>query len=219
MKGQHLYRLLRAELVSHSPIPLSSDAFTNFGTGDQPTHNANVLKLLNFLHQELIPIVTQEIEEWKKKETETHVFSVDGAREIVNMLHRRGVNLFELEMVRSQLKDSVLQKLIFHEMSCRVLKNMLKFRLRYVTECDSKIGFGSEIIGFFKDLKSKDQMFMEELEHGINQAFIGAFKIKDLKTCLFALDFDFLFQRICNLMNILFHSGKSSNLYSIFGLC
>jgi len=44
VKGCHLYKLLRPELVKSNPVPLSSDAFSSFGRPNQKEHNEYVLQ-------------------------------------------------------------------------------------------------------------------------------------------------------------------------------
>jgi len=55
VRGCHLYKLLRKELVRTNPVPLSSDAFSFFGKVNADHHNLEVKNAANRIFQELIP--------------------------------------------------------------------------------------------------------------------------------------------------------------------
>jgi len=53
--GQHLFRLLRPELVRENEVPLSSDAFSGFGYHNCDIHNAEVKEATRKLKEVVIP--------------------------------------------------------------------------------------------------------------------------------------------------------------------
>lgn len=55
VRGCHLYKLLRKELVRTNPVPLSSDAFSFFGKVNAEHHNMEVKNATNRIFTELIP--------------------------------------------------------------------------------------------------------------------------------------------------------------------
>ena len=55
VRGCHLYKLLRKELVRSNPVPLSSDAFSFFGKVNEMEHNIPVTDAVNRIFDVLIP--------------------------------------------------------------------------------------------------------------------------------------------------------------------
>lgn len=55
VRGCHLYKLLRKELVRSNPVPLSSDAFSFFGKVNEIEHNIPVTDAVNRIFDVLIP--------------------------------------------------------------------------------------------------------------------------------------------------------------------
>ena len=55
IRGCHLYKLLRKELVRSNPVPLSSDAFSFFGKVNELHHNLPVTDAVNRIFDSLIP--------------------------------------------------------------------------------------------------------------------------------------------------------------------
>lgn len=55
VRGCHLYKLLRKELVRSNPVPLSSDAFSFFGKVNEVEHNIPVTDAVNRIFDVLIP--------------------------------------------------------------------------------------------------------------------------------------------------------------------
>lgn len=49
LKGAHLYQMMRPELVKVSKKPLSSDAFSFFGTDNAKSHNSEVREMFNHM--------------------------------------------------------------------------------------------------------------------------------------------------------------------------
>jgi hypothetical protein len=58
LKGCHLYRLLRPELVRHNNIPLCSDAYSNWNIEDKLLFNDHIAEATQKLETQIIPKVT-----------------------------------------------------------------------------------------------------------------------------------------------------------------
>jgi hypothetical protein len=121
--GGFLYRLLRPELVRTFPKPLSSDAFTLFGKHDSDTHDSEVRQATEFLHHHVIP-------EFAKSLNLTPPNSSIAIEELLEKLHRSGINIRFLGEVRMHLAHLGLRRTILTEICARVLKNELRRRLR-----------------------------------------------------------------------------------------
>jgi len=82
-RGNHLYALLRPELVASNRLPLSSDAFTGFGVHGAAVHNQEVRDATRRLHEELIPRFADDI-------AKQRLVTFNG-QHLSTLLHERGV--------------------------------------------------------------------------------------------------------------------------------
>lgn len=123
LQGSFLYKLLRPELVSRYPKPLSSDAFSLFGRDNSAEHDAEVVEATRFLLDKVIPDFAQalaadekELKPWR----------------IVEELHRAGINTRHLGRVRAliPLEKVRIRNVILEELICRALKNGLRLQMR-----------------------------------------------------------------------------------------
>lgn len=100
-RGSNLYRLLRPELVKKYPKPLSSDAFSNLGNHDSATHNNEVKEAFLFLFNQVVHECASEVCEVSKAYGDHEV-----ASEVVACIHRHGVNLRHIGVIRNSPKLS-----------------------------------------------------------------------------------------------------------------
>jgi len=124
----HLYRLLRPEFVKGYSLPLCSDAFTRFISEPESVDlNNNLREATRYLLQEVIPPFA------KKLDTMTGVIFVDGfihESRMLMMIHRSGINMRYLGLIRKDVTDPDLKALLLVEMCARVCKQELKHKLR-----------------------------------------------------------------------------------------
>lgn len=120
------FRLLRPELVRQFHKALSSDAHTAFGRDDAQIHNEEVDQATLFLRDTVIPAFaeTLSIKQQLKQYTDGSV--------LVRELHRWGINLRYLGVVRSKLAPTnhIGRQLLLLEMVLRCLKNLFRRKLR-----------------------------------------------------------------------------------------
>lgn len=85
--GRILYKLLRPELVSRYPLPLSSDALTGWGKRDPDSkiHNAEVVEATKHLLFEIIPRFVSDL---LNPAEQTSIFD-----NITGSMKQRGINV------------------------------------------------------------------------------------------------------------------------------
>jgi len=128
VKMAHLFRLLRPEFVKNYPRPLCSDAFSGFIRYHSPKeHNKEIKDATEYLTDVLVPAFVPEL---------TRLFTTakrNGDLEslkLTEIVHRRGINIRYLGILRKHMKDQDGKALLFVEMCARVIKNNLRLRLR-----------------------------------------------------------------------------------------
>jgi tetratricopeptide (TPR) repeat protein len=153
--GSFLYRLLRPELVSRFHTPLSSDAFTAFGRDDHHEHDREVRDATAWLREEVVP----EFADWLAGH---FVFLRCAAqpttRDILVLLaelHRAGINIRYLDMVRQRLQSAALRRLIITEVCARTLKNLARARMRALQTSDDR-AFTLLLVDFFNGMLATD---------------------------------------------------------------
>jgi hypothetical protein len=125
--------LLRPELVRRHPVPLSSDAFSNFQAADRRAAqlNAQVRAATRELHERVIPEYADSLPlepSWSKLRSTP----------VVEGLHSRGISVRHLGLVRSHLplgdEGRLRRRLCLTEMCHRMVKNQLRQQLRAAAE-------------------------------------------------------------------------------------
>lgn len=120
---EFLYRLLRPEFVRSYPKPLSSDAFSKFETIDAAEHNEELRSATELLRARQIPKLGRYLDSLEGP-------NADNLR-LPELLHRRGINLRHLGLVRASVTNSKIRKALLLEMVARSLKNDLNGILRH----------------------------------------------------------------------------------------
>jgi hypothetical protein len=105
--------------------PLSSDAFSAFGSTDSEIHNREIEEAT--LHME--SVVVPKFSDWLE-DNEPGTTSDDHS--LSQLMHRNGINVRYLGVLYHLAKRSVVRKAIFREICVRVIKNTLRERLRQV---------------------------------------------------------------------------------------
>jgi hypothetical protein len=118
-----LYRLLRPELVKANPVPLCADSFSGFYLQNRERHNDEVAAAVERLEKTLIPDFASqfELQFLQKHSEEEYEPSDEDFVSLINSLHRNGINVRYLGVVRF-----VLSKFLF---VCWRLFNGNKFLL------------------------------------------------------------------------------------------
>lgn len=119
---EFLYRLLRPEFVRSYPKPLSSDAFSKFETIDAAEHNEELRSATDLLRTRHIPKLGRYLDSLEG-------LNADNLR-LPELLHRRGINLRHLGLVRASVTNLKVRKALLLEMVARSLKNDLNGILR-----------------------------------------------------------------------------------------
>lgn len=89
------FKMLRPCLVFSYQSPLSSDAFSGFGRADEEVHNTEVWHATEFLLQSVIPRMAEALSDGK--------YRVKTGRSLCQTLHKAGINLRYLGLMRARL--------------------------------------------------------------------------------------------------------------------
>jgi len=142
LQGSFLYKLLRAELVSRYPKPLSSDAYSLFGKDNSTEHDAEVTEATMFLFNQVIPDFANTLSRMDE--------SILTASRFIEELHRAGINIRHLGRVRACIptESGRLRDIILEELICRSLKNDLRRRLRGLNSSND-MDYNNLVASFF----------------------------------------------------------------------
>ena len=143
------YQHLRPEFVHSYRIPLSSDAFSNFGSGDRRARefNGRVRQATEYLYNTTIPEFAAKFD--------AAAGTDDGISSVTEELHRNGINVRHCGRVRSYCQGTAPRLMLFTEMAARVLKEMVNNHLRSVTEesrVPLKIPYRMAVVTFLNKL-------------------------------------------------------------------
>ena len=131
MKMAHLYRLLRPEFVKMYPAPLCSDGYSAFIKGhNAASHNQELAKATLLLTNTLIPDFAPEFTSQLINEVETKGWRAMETFRVSEALHRRGINIRYLGLLRKHTANSDVKTFILIEIFARVIKNLLRLLLR-----------------------------------------------------------------------------------------
>jgi hypothetical protein len=135
-KGAFLYRLLRPEFVENYGTPLSSDAFSLFGSGPTSEVNDRDIRIATqYLLTELLPRTAA----WLSSHPRFHSPpDISQMKWLVRLLHLRGVNLRYLGALYGHCKNETVRNIILTEMTTRALKHILNGKLRAIHHCENK---------------------------------------------------------------------------------
>eukprot|EP01122_Echinamoeba_exundans_P010551 TRINITY_DN3977_c0_g2_i1.p1 TRINITY_DN3977_c0_g2~~TRINITY_DN3977_c0_g2_i1.p1 ORF type:complete len:2020 (-),score=323.99 TRINITY_DN3977_c0_g2_i1:241-6300(-) len=124
IEGRILYYQLRPEFVRSYSSALSSDACSMFGRLENGTNNQEIKDASIHLRQIALPQFAGLLDAAK--------IVVSSAEELVEAMHAHGINLRYLGNLRYFTSSETIKKLIFSEMICRCLKNLINRRMRTV---------------------------------------------------------------------------------------
>lgn len=140
----HLYRLLRPEFVRGYQLPLCSDSFTRFISLPESTIlDGNVRDATQYLLTTIIPEFAKRLDTmyniifsdgmpWsaRLRVLTIYVGTIHESR-MLTLVHRAGINMRYLGLIRKDVTDPDLRALLLVEMCARVCKQELKHKLRY----------------------------------------------------------------------------------------
>eukprot|EP00698_Gefionella_okellyi_P019190 TRINITY_DN584_c0_g1_i1.p1 TRINITY_DN584_c0_g1~~TRINITY_DN584_c0_g1_i1.p1 ORF type:complete len:1314 (-),score=331.34 TRINITY_DN584_c0_g1_i1:549-4436(-) len=155
LRGHHLYNLLRPELLSRLPTPLSPDAFSWFGRHDANKHNPEVRAATLKLIHDAIPKLSNEFY------METVVCR--GTMDLRKVMHDRGINMRFLGLVRYEMvkrdayQHAYIVDLLLTDMITRVCKALLAEQLRAVRAVSDQ-SYKQTIIAFFNLVLGRSDM-------------------------------------------------------------
>jgi hypothetical protein len=89
MKGVHLYRLLRPELVKSNLVPLCSDAFSSFHLEDRIEHEEEVKEATRRLEEEVIPKFAAYLDDYYTKNTLNSTYLRNEFPKLIASTHRK----------------------------------------------------------------------------------------------------------------------------------
>lgn len=123
-KGTHLYKQLRPEFVLNQAVPLSSDAYSNFGQHNSKVHNAEVGVATNSLYSKVIPTFI----EWMN-DNQQLICLYPNKFSLTIVMHQFGINMRQLGTIydSSNLK---WKRCVLVEMVARSIKCIARDRIR-----------------------------------------------------------------------------------------
>ena len=130
----YLYELLRPEYVKSNPVPLSSDAFSPFNSTD-PKATTNNEEVASACHR-LVTVRIPQFASYLEKGTLsglTPVSQLDCSM-LVSLMHRHGINIRFLSVLRRCLQFPRTRQLVLTEMVSRVVKDQVNEVLRNTTQ-------------------------------------------------------------------------------------
>lgn len=137
-KNEHLYCLLRPELVKKFDVPLSSDAFTLFGKRGAGVHNKEVRMATERLINVVIPRFAgildfqEDPHDWPKHPNHYRIKITE--EKLPEILHREGINIRHLGRVRAKVVTKRWRDALLVEILGRVIKNVIREKLRLQME-------------------------------------------------------------------------------------
>jgi tetratricopeptide (TPR) repeat protein len=143
-KGSVFCRLLRRELLQTNPVPLSSDAFTNFGKHDSVKLNGDVRVAWTRMMTAAIPSCLIELEDLISSD---FYAATDPSRKLVaRIMHKHGINTRYLLHLRSLAKSHELRFALFAEAVSRAAKRDFFENLREIKSTDATQHAGLAVI-------------------------------------------------------------------------
>lgn len=128
--GGYLFQLFRPQFVAQYPIPLCSDAYSNFtqGTPDHAEHKREINAATEYLFAMLIPKFAAELVVEMDEELRMRG-SLKNFR-LTETLHAYGINVRYLGLVFQHVASPQHQLYVLAEMAARIIKNDLRSKMR-----------------------------------------------------------------------------------------
>ena len=131
VRTAHLFRLLRPEFVRSYVNPLCSDGYSSFIRHHNALPlNKEIARATAVLQSELIPQFAPEFTSSLVAEVEAHGWRAMETFRSSEALHRRGINIRYLGLLRKHTHNSDVRTFLLIEIFARVAKNLLRYLLR-----------------------------------------------------------------------------------------
>lgn len=168
-KASSLCQMLRPEFVRENKVPLCSDAWTKFQSNDpaKDKHDEEVSSSTKDLIRCVIPKFADYLEH--------NTVVLTNHNELGDLMHRHGINIRFMGLVRRLVTQPYLKSLLLTDMISRVIKEKLRKELRMW------VGFKEEsckrlIVDYFNRVfgrsPSSDEFWRSEVTIGIQHKFI-----------------------------------------------
>jgi len=138
MKGRHLYKLLRPELVRKYDVPLSSDAFSGWSAKD-PERKKSALEVKECTTQLWTIIIPNFVDRFIQKFEESDVVNQYTCSRLIIEMHADGINVRYLGHIRFLLHRlgnlyPIINQIILTEMIARIVKDDVRLKWRETTK-------------------------------------------------------------------------------------
>ena len=213
-KAGSLYRMLRPELVRTNDVPLSSDAWTKFQSSDpaREEHNEEVNCATQRLLKHVIPAFAEHLQR--------HTVTPVNHNELANLMHRHGINIRFMGMVRKLLTRPHLKSFLLTDMVSRVVKEKLRGELRVWVGFKASEARRRLVVDYFNKVFGRsaaaDDFWRLEVAVGVQHKFIYGLAVEeampgyDIRQNILMFS---LFNRISEITGVRFKPGTYKRLF------
>lgn len=124
-KNHILYQLFRPEFIAKLDFPLSSDAMTKFQHPDE----AESCRQENYKATDLLLFEAEKLTKTLDHNIQNGSLSLS---DLTPLLHRNGINIRLLGLMRNASKNKTISNLFLVEMTARSIKNILREKMRTI---------------------------------------------------------------------------------------
>eukprot|EP01091_Cochliopodium_minus_P004832 TRINITY_DN1472_c0_g2_i1.p1 TRINITY_DN1472_c0_g2~~TRINITY_DN1472_c0_g2_i1.p1 ORF type:complete len:1451 (-),score=404.43 TRINITY_DN1472_c0_g2_i1:87-4439(-) len=177
-KGEHLFRLLRPEFLRKYLKPLSSDAFSAFGSDNIKENNLEVIEATKYLFKELIPNFAQDLNR-RYSNSSTELLS----NNLIEEIHSVGINCRYLGLLRKKLIPEI-DVVVLTEMLVRTANKILLKKMREVNVQIPSIKPYKEVTAEYYNLlfgngESSEEYWFGEFKRRTLEKFIFSFATEE----------------------------------------
>ncbi|PRP82048.1 hypothetical protein PROFUN_03738 [Planoprotostelium fungivorum] len=160
IKSCYLWQLFRPEFVKSNPVPLSSDAFSpsDREDPDRMTHRQEVMDATNKLINVVIPSFAASLDHsFNRMNQDISAVIKILKKTFIHDLHRAGINVRYLGVVRNNTQNPFIRRYILMEMIARTIKNMLRYQLRTGRDAQNRkirgiFGYKQVVLNLFNQI-------------------------------------------------------------------
>ena len=233
--GRIFFQLLRPELIRNSPVPLSSDAFSGFGScqkcaatvkmvravqqgsghGEAPPcpHNSELLHT----HLETATLAINNLLQEFSVDLDTRRVSLADNDALVREMHLRGLNLRFLGKLRDRVRLSYIRRLILTEMIARTVKQTITGLLRgsHVAGQNTEVPCLSHFNLVFGNSAASDLYWKDSLPQAVKRKFgHGSLNLEEVSQGLRKTTLKLpLFLRLQSVTGVYFVDSKIQTLF------
>eukprot|EP01119_Soliformovum_irregulare_P025748 TRINITY_DN9620_c0_g1_i3.p1 TRINITY_DN9620_c0_g1~~TRINITY_DN9620_c0_g1_i3.p1 ORF type:complete len:666 (+),score=209.19 TRINITY_DN9620_c0_g1_i3:3-2000(+) len=208
LKGCHLYRLLRPELVRNYSVPLCSDTFSSFNLENSHEYELNSRDATSYLEDHVISKFGSALDLHYSQKNFQNLNLKEEAVKLVLSIHRKGINVRYLGKIRGCCSYEPVKCLVLTEIIARVVKNQMRAGMRAlkISEMRKYAELSLSYLNLVFGISEKSEIYWKSfLKECLEKRFS-----ETLSTCELKNDFDLrrsvfvvpLFQRILDLVRI-----------------